>query len=65
MPEDFKRTFKEHLKTVDCDNHDICLLDDMFVDFTCDDTTCSELTVDTNGKKQPNQPGKCKLFIYG
>ena len=26
MPEDFKRTFKEHLKTVECDNHDICLL---------------------------------------
>ena len=60
MPDEFKRTFKDHLKTVECDNHDICLLDDMFIDFTCDDTTCTELTVDTNGKKQPNQPGKDK-----
>ena len=60
MPDDFKRTFKEHLKTVDCDNHDICLADSMFIDFTCDDTTCTEITVDTNGKKNPNQPGMDK-----
>ena len=64
LPDDFKRTFKDHLKTVDCDNHDICLADSMFIDFTCDDTTCTEITVDTNGKKQQIQPGKDKYKFY-
>ena len=62
-PDDFKKTFKEYLKTVDCDTHDICLQDSMFVDFTCDDTKCTEIKVDTNGAKKPNQPGK-DLFKF-
>ena len=60
LPEEFKKIFKEHLKTVECEEHDACLIDNMFVDFTCDDVTCTELTVDTNGKKNPNQPGMDK-----
>ena len=30
----------------------------MYVDFTCEEEYCTELTVDTNGGKTPNQPGK-------
>ena len=35
----------------------------MFVDFTCDETKCTEIKVDTNGSKKPNQPGK-DLFKF-
>ncbi|MBR1627153.1 MAG: prepilin-type N-terminal cleavage/methylation domain-containing protein [Bacteroidales bacterium] len=58
-PEQFKLKFEEDLKKLagNCDN-EVCLTDGSSYDYVCDAEKCTEIIVDTNGKKKPNSAGK-------
>ena len=58
-PEQFKLKFEEDLKKLagNCDN-EVCLTDGSSYDYVCDEEKCTEIIVDTNGKKKPNSAGK-------
>lgn len=72
---DFKTKFEEHLKTTGCNANDgnfnpnVCLTDGSFFKYGTYDSECStnevcmELTIDTNGKKNPNQAGKDQFTL--
>lgn len=59
-PDKFKEYFEEHLKLSGKSNctHDVCLVDGSYFDYECDGEKCNYITIDTNGKRKPNQAGK-------
>lgn len=64
-PEEFKTAFEDHLKLLGKRGcaHDVCLADGSFFDYECDENQCSSITVDTNGTKRPNSPGK-DIYVF-
>ena len=64
--ESFNAEFKNHLKTVNCTDHNVCLADGSYFDYINDnfggactkETPCVEIVANINGKKAPDKQGK-------